>query len=373
MNTRLRSVFPAALLSLASLASPVWAEQDQAGAKIEEVAAFPEQQVTGVAVSQNGRVFVNFPYWSDGHTTSVAEVMKDGTLKPFPDESWNKKEGDPAQRWVCVQSVSVDDTGALWVLDPAAPKQEAVVKGGAKLVKFDLTSTTPATPVQTIIFPEAAAPERSYLNDVRVDTKTGHAYLTESALGSLVVVDLKSGQARRLLAGHKSTVVEPDVTLVVDGLKPLDPKTGKSPSFAADGIALDAENGYLYWHPLTGYTLWRAKLEDLRNEQLTPEQLVAKVEEVAKTPAPDGMLAGKSGTIYLAAFENNGIARYNPADGKTQMVVRDDRMQWPDSMAWGPDGWLYVTASQIHRMPKYNGGVDKREGRPFRVLRVKLP
>ena len=52
---------------------------------LEEVAAFPSQQVTGVTVSAKGRVFVNFPFWSDDHTISVAEVVQ-GKPKPFLDE-----------------------------------------------------------------------------------------------------------------------------------------------------------------------------------------------------------------------------------------------------------------------------------------------
>ena len=64
--------------------------------------------------------------------------MVDGKPKPFPDEAWNAKAGPPAQRWICVQSVVVDDQDALWVLDPTSPKTEAVVEGGPKLVKIDL-------------------------------------------------------------------------------------------------------------------------------------------------------------------------------------------------------------------------------------------
>jgi DNA-binding beta-propeller fold protein YncE len=96
-----------------------------------------------------------------------------------------------------VQSVVVDDQDALWVLDPASPKTEAVVRGGPKLVKIDL-ATNKVT--QTITLDEKVAPERSYLNDVRLDTKTGHAFITESGTGAIIVVDLKSGKARRLLS-----------------------------------------------------------------------------------------------------------------------------------------------------------------------------
>jgi hypothetical protein len=35
-------------------------------AELQEVASFPNQQVTGVGVAQkSGRIFINFPYWSD--------------------------------------------------------------------------------------------------------------------------------------------------------------------------------------------------------------------------------------------------------------------------------------------------------------------
>ena len=59
----------------------------------------------GVAVSQSGRVFVNFPNWSEHHGISVAEIV-DGKLVPFPNEEWNQA-GTPNNHFVCVQSVYV--------------------------------------------------------------------------------------------------------------------------------------------------------------------------------------------------------------------------------------------------------------------------
>src|SRR3954463_10632295 len=74
----------------------VWAQQKEAMApaqsalqfKLEEAASF-SHQATGVACSPDGRVFVNFPRWTEDAPVSVAEVMKDGTLRPYPDEEWN--------------------------------------------------------------------------------------------------------------------------------------------------------------------------------------------------------------------------------------------------------------------------------------------
>jgi hypothetical protein len=137
---------------------------------LKKVATF-EHQVTGVTVGKNDRIFVNFPRWSEDSPVSVAEVMKDGSIKPFPDKAWNswrnalKNKVTPQDHWVCVQSVVADHDGNLWVLDPASPAIAGVVRGGPKLVKIDL-GTNKVT--QTIAFDEKTAPLYSYLNDVRL-------------------------------------------------------------------------------------------------------------------------------------------------------------------------------------------------------------
>ncbi len=77
-------------------------------AQLQEVASFPDQQVTGVGVSMKScRVFVNFPYWSDDHTLSVAEIF-DRQLRAFPNDEWNTP-GPAGLHFICVQSVVVDD------------------------------------------------------------------------------------------------------------------------------------------------------------------------------------------------------------------------------------------------------------------------
>jgi hypothetical protein len=57
------------------------------GAELQEVASFANKQLTGVGVStRSGRVFVNFPYWSDDHSISVAEIVN-GQPKAFPNDA----------------------------------------------------------------------------------------------------------------------------------------------------------------------------------------------------------------------------------------------------------------------------------------------
>lgn len=59
---------------------------------IEPVASFKGAQVTGVTVTDKGRIFVNFPRWHETIPCSVAEVDRQGNFKPYPDEKTNRWE-----------------------------------------------------------------------------------------------------------------------------------------------------------------------------------------------------------------------------------------------------------------------------------------
>ena len=195
------------LLAATSMAQQS-AAPSQSTAQLQQVTSF-EHQVTGVTVSKDGRIFVNFPRWTEDAPISVAEVTRDGQIKPYPDDEWNswrnakKNQMSAGDHFVCVQSVVADAHGNLWVVDPAAPATALLVQGGPKLVKIDLKTNKVA---QVIRFDETVAPQGSYLNDVRFSLDGRHAYLTDSgAKGALVIVDLQNGKARRVLDGHPST------------------------------------------------------------------------------------------------------------------------------------------------------------------------
>ena len=215
--------------------------------KIELVARF-EHQVTGVSVSEDKRIFVNFPRWTEDNAISVAELKADGSLRPYPDQEWNawrnarKDELAPDRHWVCVQSIVADGRGSLWVLDPAAPAQAHLVSGGAKLVQVDLASDKV---VRTIAFDEDAAPQGSYLNDVRFSNDGKYAYITDSGVvGAILVVDLGQDKTVRLLDGHPSTQMKKGLNVKADG-EVLRRPDGRGVEFSADGIELSGDGAWL--------------------------------------------------------------------------------------------------------------------------------
>jgi len=329
------------------------------------VAAKTPKQVTGVAVSKTGRLFVNFPRWVDEPTPSVAEVAADGSLTPYPDAAWNgwqKDKGDVKKQFVCVQSVFVDDTDTLWILDPAAPAFQGPVRGGPKLLKVNLATNKVE---RVYAFDDKAAPQGSYLNDVRI--ANGHALMTDSGLGAIVVLHLGTGKARRLLDKAPPTKAEAGIEATIGG-KPWRGGDGKTPAINSDGIALDPKREHLYFQALTGKTLYRVPVAALLDDKLAPDALGQKVERVTATQPTDGIEFDAAGNLYMTALEESAIKVLRPG-GKLEVFAQAAEYEWPDSIAIGPSGDLYFTTSQIHLMPAFNGGKDMRKP-PYRVYRI---
>ncbi len=323
---------------------------------LTKVASFKGIQVTGVTVTDTGRLFANFPRWHENLPFSVVEVMPDGGYQPYPDAGWNTWNGQPEEnRFTCVQSV-VAHGNSLFVLDPASPFMKGVV-GSATLYEFDLTTNALK---QKWTFDETIAPEKSYLNDLRIDEETGKIYMTESGVGALVVLDLQTNTARRLLDGHPSTQSE-DVWLTVEGQRWV--KEGKKPSMHADGIALSPDKQYLYYHALTGYTLYRISTFALNDTTLSDQALGELVENLGRTSAPDGMLFDPQGNLYLGDLESNAIV-YRTPDGHLNTLLQDEQLKWPDTFTMDREGNLYVTTSRIHQM---EGDISELEFNIFKI------
>lgn len=349
-------------------------DERSAGA-LETVHTFGDAMPTGVTVSREGRIFVNFPRWGDEPEATVAEIVG-GELVPYPSREINRLDRQaPREHLLSVQSVVVDPADRLWILDTGRPRWQEPPPGGPKLVGVDLETDEVE---RTIELPPDVALPTTYLNDVRFDLRRGEAgmaFITDSSASgpnAIIVVDLATGQAWRALEGDASVEPEPDFLPIVEGRPLMNRPPDGEPSFmsvGADGIALAAGGERLFYRPLSGRGLFSVSVDAL----VTDRAKLAAAELRSENDigfASDGLEADASGRIYLTNYEDNAILRWSEQTG-LETLVHDPRALWPDTLSLGPDGYLYFTANQLHRQPGFHGGRDLRE-KPYVLFRVKV-
>src|SRR5229473_6900137 len=361
---------------------------------LQMVAEF-EQQVVGVAVSASGRVFVSFPRNGiDTVKISVAEVIngsRPGNGKGFvkavayPNAEINRLDTTaPSTHFLSAQSVYVDSSDTLWVLDVGnLGSGTALISGGAKLVAIDLTTNAVK---RTIVFPDSLITKGTSINDVRFDLArgaAGFAYITDSsaAAGSgIIVVDLATGNAVRRLANDPTVLPDPAFRATVEG-KPfvIQATVDAAPSLvsvAADGIAVSADGRLVYYCPIASRNLYSVDAAVLTDFTQSDAAVAATIKNLGDKGEVGGLEADAQGRIYLTNGEFNAILRFDPSQGTAdtfnptfETVVHNRHLVWPDSLALGKDGTLYITSTQVNRLPVFNAGQDLRRP-PYFLYKV---
>lgn len=332
------------------------------GADALEVVASLPYPPGNVTISEEGRVFFTFHPEGNKGAVQLAELV-DGAAVAWPDERFSEDSHT-------ILSIRIDRFGHLWALDYGLAGLHRPT-----LTALDLQS---GEIVRRVEFPRTAAGFGSLLNDFRISADAQTAYISDQSIVSgdpaLVVVDLNREFpiARRRLAGHRSVAASPyDVVVdqrVVQALGLVVPELG------VDGIALDATGEWLYYAPLDAGELWRVRTEHLRFERsgMLDDELADHVEHVATTTMTDGMAIDAAGNLYLTDMEHSSINRVAP-DGHLEVLARDERLRWPDGLAWHPDGSLYVTASSLHLFLSeiIRSEDDIAAHAPYQILRLR--
>lgn len=347
---------------------------------LEPVAYFNGAMPTGVTVSHKGRIFVNFPKWGDDVSFTVAEIRKGETVA-YPDESINQTNpADQAAALVSVQSVVVDPVDRLWILDTGSPLFQPTKYGGPKLVCVDLKTDQVS---KKILFPQDVALPTTYLNDIRFDLRRGSegmAFITDSAQkgsNGIIVVDLASEQSWRRLHDHPSVKPEELQTFlpIVEGRPFLEQQPDGSvkhgASMGSDGIAINADGTRLYYCPLGSRKLYSVDTNALSDQSLKEQEVGATViDEGDRGGASDGLESDSAGNIYSTNYEHNAILRRSP-DKRWETLTHDPRLLWPDTLSLATDGYLYVTANQLHRQARFHKGKDLRR-KPYSLFRIRV-
>jgi len=260
-------------------------------------------------------------------------IAPDRTVTPFP----HQDESAKLQR---VLSVRNDDAGHVWMLSgtPGPAKKDLYVvdvKSGAL--------------VRTI---SIDAPG-SFLNDMAMALDQGVIVISDpGGRSSLDILDVKSGALRKVLVGDRSVMPE-DVDAPIDGI-PLAQGRGADGKLTpmrsgVNPITIDAHHQWVYYGAMTSRTLYRVRLADLLDTTLSDAQLAARVQRYGDKPPCAGITIDNAGNVYVTDVGARGIGVTSP-DGHYRLLVQDARLiDWPDGIAVGPGGYVYIAPNGLYR------------------------
>jgi sugar lactone lactonase YvrE len=349
--------------------------QETLPAPLEVVASISSQDFSGVVVTKDKRMFIGAPREVDDGSFPTLAEYKNGRMVPYPNEALSLPGNpDPAKRLVGVHGMTLDSDDRMWMIDDGKEAGKPIQQGAVKVVGIDPKTNKV---VAWIVFPKGAWLPDSHMNDLRVDLAhgaKGTVYVTDSSFKqnpALIVVDIATGQCRRLLNATRWTDADNRLMTYLER-KPhvYSPEHPTMPQGGADGIELSNDNSRLYWISLSGRTLWSAPTEILSNPNTTTDQLEAAIQDEGERPQADGMTKDDQGNFYFGAYDQQSFVRRNP-DGSYTLLAHDQRIGWPDAL-FVQNGYLYATLDQWNRMASLNGGQDLRTP-PYIVVRVKLP
>lgn len=341
----------------------------RAGQPLTEVASL-DWLCNAVALTSDGRLFVGLPRWPGFEKTpSIAEVLKDGSLKPFPGGEWNAwAPGKPsAQALVKINTIHIFDDDTLWAIDQGEDAGPKGINPAQKILQFD---TRTAKLLRSITLPEHVLPAGANLNDLRLDSE--HAYVTDSGLGAIIVINLRTGASLRRLADHPSTKMLPERRPFGEDGQPLLMPDGSDHQVHSDPIEISPDGKWLYYQALSG-PLWRVPTAGLRNAKLSEQALGEQVQFVYDTGPLTGTGIDSAGNLYLAEYDKPRVTVLAP-DGALRVVVEDPRLWNPDALFISHQRELYIPVPQSARMAANRGPGGKNALQlPFKIFKVQLP
>lgn len=321
---------------------------------LEEVLAYSEP-IGNVAVSRSGRVFFTVHPESRPRGNKLLEYVN-GASVPYPSLAEQTKLFDTPL------GVAIDRFDRLWVIDHGNHGT-----GTARIIAIDLVS---GDVLRNQNLDVSIAPTGSFLQDLQVSADGRTVVIADASFWrmrpALIVYDVETGDARRVLQGHPSVAAEDYLIRTRDrdmefigGLVAL--------RGGVDGIALGPD--WLYFGALSGSGLYRVRLKHLRNENLPPSQLTTLVERFSDKPLSDGLSVDTAGGVYITDVEHSAIFRVSPTESLSTLI-QSQYIRWPDALSFGPDGYLYVADSALPELILKSTEHIKTQG-PFRIFRFR--
>jgi hypothetical protein len=325
-------------------------------AALETVLEFPEP-IGNVAVSADGRVFFTVHPESRPVGPKLYE-WRDGQALPYPDAASQDRLFDTPL------VVVVDRQDRLWTVDPARHGF-----GTPRVLAFDLAT---GEVVVDHALDADIAPWGSFVQDLQVAPDGATVYLADVSFlrtcPALIVLDVASGTARRVLERHPSVTAQDWIIrtqtkrmVFFGGLATMKP--------GVDGLAVSTDGEWLTYGAMTHDTLYRAPTAALADASLPADALARQVEALGPKPLSDGLSADLEGGVWITDVEHGAVIRRTP-EGGLETWIRTPRIRWADALSFGPDGWLYVADSAIpDQVLRSKDHIRSRA--PYRVYRFR--
>ena len=169
-----------------------------------ETAIVTDTPINGISTTPEGRQFLLYAR-VDGSTGPTVVESIGNTTVPYPNLEWNSYNAskDPSTHFVRINSQRIGPDGQLWIVDVGSPSfgEPVILPEGPKLVAINVTTNEVSR-----IYPMGNVTlAQSLLDDVRFNPESGKAYLTDAGVPALIVLDIASGEARRVLENDVST------------------------------------------------------------------------------------------------------------------------------------------------------------------------
>jgi sugar lactone lactonase YvrE len=339
-----------------------------------EVYAQTDGAVGGITYTQNKRfIFSYHPFYNP--KVKVGELLKSGDVVPFPNAQMQtpyKSDGslkNPANYLNWVLGVRADGRGNVWILDSG----QAQPRITPKLIAWDVLNNK----LNKIIYlPSPISVAQSQLNDLAISSKYNTLVIADEGIAdggngkqaALIIVNTKTGKSRRVLQGHESALPDYTMPIIID--EGTDNQKQLNAFIGADGIVLDNAQQWLYFAPLNKKYVYRIKMADIANEQLTDKQLGERVEQYAQKPVNGGLSIDADDNLYLTIVGERTVGIIDAKTRTYRDYTYDKNMIWPDGVSIGPEGYMYTGAAQLPLSAQLNNGNAQNKA-PYYIFRFK--
>ncbi|SFG83032.1 L-dopachrome tautomerase-related protein [Neptunomonas qingdaonensis] len=340
-----------------------------AAQELSTYAKISDTRPGNITITSDNRVIIT-QQPLDGPSLRVVEVKPDGSKVPFPTLDWADGPEKGKVGITATIGITTASNDVVWILDMGGTNTPAqLVAWDSKADRLHKVIEIPASVKQPI----------SFLQDFVLDEKHGKIYIADMTFTApasamkpaFVVVDIETGQARRVLEADSHLMpVEHDVMIngALMGFKAEDGTT-QPWHLAMNAIAIDPAFEYVYFGSMNSTDVFRIATAALADEALDDAALTTQIERYADKRPNDGFIVDAESRVVSGDIETSAITRSGPK-GLEILAQDDKRLRWPDGFAFGPDGTLYITANQLNTHPALNGGVDSSDKEYF-ILTLK--